>query len=178
MIRGTAQTDVTRPYFPGKQLIFPSQAPAVPSPTDPGPSMLSWCRGPRSGVDATVMIYIPFVYGSCMQRCVRMVCCSTPPLSPVAVLLLLATSASDDAKNAGARRESRRACSSHQPVGCALSVIAPARRGQVTSGDLQPATSRVRLFGHPWRLVIIVVIDGHQPAQQVTDSSGADDIPR
>lgn len=94
------------------------------------------------------MIYIPFtVYGSCNAAvCPDGVLLDTP-LAPIAVLLLLATSASDDAKNAGARRESRRACSSHQPVGCALSVIAPARRGQVTSGDLQPATSRVRLFG-------------------------------
>lgn len=73
------------------------------------------------------------VYGSILHAAV---CPDGVLLAPAAVLLLLATSASDDARNAGARRESRRACSSHQPVGDALSVIAPAlpcRRGQVTT---------------------------------------------
>lgn len=87
------------------------------------------------------------VYGSCMQRCVRVVCCSTSIPSfilPPRCLFYWPRQLPTTPENAGARRESRRACSSHQPVGCALSVIAPARRGQVTTVIcMQSATSRL-----------------------------------
>lgn len=85
VIRGTAQTDVTRPYFPGKQPIFPSQAPAVP----PQPTLRAWglqcCHG-AAAPDLGTMQQSRFISrlftDPAMQRCVRMVCCSTPPLLP------------------------------------------------------------------------------------------------
>lgn len=75
VIGATAQTDVTRPYLPLSESDLPSQAPAATclayllsrlSYPTLGLQCCQRCRGPpRSGDDATLMIYIPFTEHAC-----------------------------------------------------------------------------------------------------------------
>lgn len=142
----------------------------------PGAQLQSRSGGSRSGDDATVMIYIPF-YGSCMQRCVRMVCCSTPPPMPLPSRRRASSIGHVSSRRHAqkCRRQTREPQSLFKPP---ASRTCPARHSArpprpSDNGDLQPATSRGvrRFFGQSSPLgplgFLIVVVDGHhQPGSR------------
>lgn len=108
----------SKPIFQGGrgalQVTYPTKSPTRPANL-PWPCNAAAVPRPQIWGRCNCHDLYP-VYGSCMQRCVRVVCCSTSvPLlyPPAAVPLLLATSASDDARKC--RRQAREPQSLFKP---------------------------------------------------------------